>query len=139
MKKTIRNHIDTITTCRLAEGLILERRVTENGIDLRVMLQRPLEEYDSQVDIQNAYGYEMITETEYARLMELWELRAQSVQKAGPYKDRVVEMLELAARAIWDAYGENVAAYDEKVSRMHREARRIAQENLLRDLDSKNI
>ena len=43
MKKTIRNHIDTITTCRLAEGLILERRVTENGIDLRVMLQRPLE------------------------------------------------------------------------------------------------
>ena len=43
------------------------------------------------------------------------------------------------ARAIWDAYGENVAAYDEKVSRMHREARRIAQENLLRDLDSKNI
>ena len=24
MKKTIRNHIDTITTCRLAEGLILE-------------------------------------------------------------------------------------------------------------------
>lgn len=58
---------------------------------------RPLEEYDSQVDIQNAYGYEMITETEYDRLMELWELRAQSVQKAGPYKDRVVEMLELAA------------------------------------------
>ena len=48
-------------------------------------------------------------------------------------------MLELAARAIWAAYGENVAAYDEKVSRMHREASRIAQENLLRDLDSKNI
>ena len=43
---------------------------------------RPLEEYDSQVDIQNAYGYEMITETEYDRLMELWELRAQSVQSA---------------------------------------------------------
>lgn len=47
MKKTIRNHVDTNTTTRrLAEGLILERRVTENGIDLRVMLQRPLEEYD---------------------------------------------------------------------------------------------
>lgn len=85
------------------------------------------------------YDYEMITETEYDRLMELWDLRAQSVQKAGPYKDRVVEMLELAARAIWDAYGESVAAYDEKVSQMHREARRIAQENLLRNLDSKSI
>lgn len=47
MKKTICNHIDTNTTTRrLAEGLILERRVSENGIDLRVMLQRPLEEYD---------------------------------------------------------------------------------------------
>lgn len=47
MKKTIRNHIDTNTTTRrLAEGLILERRVTENGIGLRVMLQRSLEEYD---------------------------------------------------------------------------------------------
>lgn len=47
MKKTIRNHIDTNTTTRrLAEGLILERRVSENGIGLRVMLQRSLEEYD---------------------------------------------------------------------------------------------
>ena len=47
MKKTIRNHIDTNTTTRrLAEGLILERRVSENGIDLRVMRQRPREEYD---------------------------------------------------------------------------------------------
>ena len=47
MKKTIRNHIDTNTTTRrLGEGLILERRVSENGIGLRVMLQRPLEEYD---------------------------------------------------------------------------------------------
>ena len=56
MKKTIRNHIDTITTRRLAEGLILERRVTENGIDLRVMLPRPLEEYDGlQTAAEAAY------------------------------------------------------------------------------------
>lgn len=57
MKKTIRNHIDTNTTTRrLAEGLILERRVTENGIDLRVMLQRSLEEYDGlQTAAEAAY------------------------------------------------------------------------------------
>ena len=66
--------------------------------------------------------------------------RTRDTQKSKEhYKDRVVEMLELAARAIWDAYGESVAAYDEKVSQMHREARRIAQENLLRNLDSKSI
>ena len=64
MKKTIRNHIDTnTTTCRLAEGLILERRVTENGIDLRVMLQRPLEEYDGlQTSAEAAYIEQYLVE-----------------------------------------------------------------------------
>ena len=31
-------------------------------------------------------------------------------------------MLEVASRDIWDAYGDPVMEYDEKVSRMHREA-----------------
>lgn len=96
---------------------------------------RPLEDYSSQTDIQNAYGYEMISEAEYERLMALWELREQSKWKDGPYTDRVVEMLEAASRNIWDAYGDSVMEYDEKVSRMHREAERIAAENLRRELD----
>ena len=64
MKKTIRTHIDTNTTTRrLAEGLILERRVTENGIDLRVMLQRPLEEYDGlQTAAEAAYIEQYLVE-----------------------------------------------------------------------------
>ena len=64
MKKPIRNHIDTNTTTRrLAEGLILERRVTENGIDLRVMLQRPLEEYDGlQTAAEAAYIEQYLVE-----------------------------------------------------------------------------
>ena len=62
MKKTIRNHIDT-TTRRQAEGLILERRVTENGIDLRVMLQRPLKEYDGlQTAAEAAYIEQYLVE-----------------------------------------------------------------------------
>ena len=64
MKKTIRNHIDTNTTTRrLAEGLILERRVSENGIDLRVMLQRPLEAYDGlQTAAEAAYIEQYLVE-----------------------------------------------------------------------------
>lgn len=64
MKKTIRNHIDTNTTTRrLAEGLILERRVSENGIGLRVMLQRPLEEYDGlQTAAEAAYIEQYLVE-----------------------------------------------------------------------------
>ena len=61
----------------------------------------PLEEYSSRTDIQDAYGYEMISETEYDRLMTLWELREQSSRKDGSYTDRVVEMLEVASRDIW--------------------------------------
>ena len=51
MKKTIRNHIDTnITTRRLAEGL-------------RVMLQRPLEEYDGlQTAAEAAYIEQYLAE-----------------------------------------------------------------------------
>lgn len=64
MKKTIRNYNDANTTTRrLAEGLILERRVTENGIDLRVMLQRPLEEYDGlQTAAEAAYIEQYLVE-----------------------------------------------------------------------------
>ena len=95
----------------------------------------PLEEYSSRTDIQDDYGYEMISETEYDRLMTLWELREQSSRKDGSYTDRVVEMLEVASRDIWDAYGDPVMEYDEKVSRMHREAERIAAENWRRERD----
>ena len=56
----------------------------------------------------------MISETEYDRLMTLWELREQSSRKDGSYTDRVVEMLEVASRDIWDAYGDPVMEYDEK-------------------------
>jgi len=51
------------STRRLAEGLILERRVSENGIDLRVMLQRPLEEYDGlQTAAEAAYIEQYLVE-----------------------------------------------------------------------------
>lgn len=46
-----------------------------------------LDEYSSIEDIRNAYGYEVITEHEMDRLMNLWELREQSHEKEGPYTD----------------------------------------------------
>lgn len=98
-----------------------------------------LEQYSSMEDIRSAYGYEMITEAEMDRLMALWELREQSTKKSGPYTDRVIEMLELASRAIWDVYGAQIMEYDAKVFRMHQEAKRIAEENLQRDLERRHI
>lgn len=88
-----------------------------------------LDAYSSQEDIRTTYGYEMISESEMDRLMNLWELREQSKQAEGPYRDRCVEMLELAGQAVWDAYSAPILAYEEKVSQMHRDAERIAAEN----------
>lgn len=94
-----------------------------------------LDAYSSQEDIRTAYGYEMISESEMDRLMNLWELREQSKQAEGPYRDRCVEMLELASQAVWDAYSAPILAYEEKVSQMHRDAERIAAENRRRNTE----
>lgn len=94
-----------------------------------------LDAYSSQEDIRTAYGYEMISESEMDRLMNLWELREQSKQTEGPYRDRCVEMLELAVQAVWDAYSAPILAYEEKVSQMYRDAERIAAENRRRNTE----
>lgn len=94
-----------------------------------------LDAYSSQEDIRTAYGYEMISESEMDRLMNLWELREQSKQTEGPYRDRCVEMLELAGQAVWDAYSAPILAYGEKVSQMYRDAERIAAENRRRNTE----
>ena len=94
-----------------------------------------LDEYSSIEDIRNAYGYEVITEHEMDRLMNLWELREQSQEKEGPYTDRVIEMLQLASRAIWETYGQRIVDYDAKINLMYQDAKRIAAENWQRDLE----
>ena len=94
-----------------------------------------LDAYSSQEDIRTAYGYEMISESEMDRLMNLWELREQSKQTEGPYRDRCVEMLELVGQAVWDAYSAPILAYEEKVSQMYRDAEQIAAENRRRNTE----
>lgn len=117
------------------EKLRTRSRATANSEDPFAELAQ----YASVEDIRNAYGYEMISATEMDRLVTLWELREQSARKTGLYSDRVTEMLERGSRAIWDAYGDAVMRYDEQTARMQKEARRIAEENLQRDLRRETI
>ena len=91
-----------------------------------------LAEYASVDEIRDAYGYEIISESEMSRLVNLWELREESRHASVPYSDRVIEMLELASRAMWNAYGETISEYDAKIAAMQKEARRIAEENFRR-------
>ena len=92
---------------------------------------KDLEDYSSTVDIQNAYGFEMISESEMDRLMQLWELREKS-KTANVYTDRVIEFLESARRSIMHDNGEPVREYYEMQSKRKKEAERIARENFSR-------
>ncbi len=90
-----------------------------------------LEQYSSREDIRDSYGWELITEKEMDRLIELWDLREKSRSKS-TLEDRVTEMLEQAFRSCGSQYDEEILSYEEKRSKQWREAERIARENLMR-------
>lgn len=90
-----------------------------------------LADYRSKVDIQDAYGWELISEAEMDRLCRLWDLREKSKNKA-QLEDRVTEIMERAINAAGKDYIEQLLEYDAKRSKMRREAERVARENLMR-------
>jgi len=90
-----------------------------------------LADYTSKEDIQESFGWGFISERERDRLWNLWDLREQSKSKT-ELEDRVVELLQVAARAIYNPHSEEVFIYDQKRSKMWREAERVARENLMR-------
>lgn len=71
-----------------------------------------LEGYSSTDEIQDAYGYDMITEWERDRLMGLWEAREQAQRNNGIFTDRVIDMLEIARRVIGDKYRDKLDLAD---------------------------
>lgn len=96
-----------------------------------------LEGYNSRKDIQEAYGWEIISEAEMDRLNALWDAREASLSAAGKYEDRVTQMLERALNAIGDEYIDQLSDFQELVRRMESEAERIARENRQRDWERK--
>ena len=71
-----------------------------------------LEGYSSTDEIQDAYGYDMITERERDRLVGLWEARDQAQRNNGIFTDRVIDMLEIARRVIGDKYRDKLDLAD---------------------------
>lgn len=71
-----------------------------------------LEGYSSTDEIQDAYGYDMITERERDRLMGLWEAREQAQRNNGIFTDCVIDMLEIARRVIGDKYRDKLDLAD---------------------------
>lgn len=90
-----------------------------------------LADYRSKTDIQDAFGWEFISEAEMDRLCRLWDLREQSKSKS-TLEDRVTEIMEQAINAAGKPYIEQVMEYEAKRSKMRREAERVARENFAR-------
>lgn len=65
-----------------------------------------LEPYSSERDIQDAYGYDMLSEKEYDRLIDLWRMREKYVDDSGQFSDNVTEMLHRAMNSLGDEYQE---------------------------------
>ena len=71
--------------------------------DMKLMFA-PLEDYRSEDDIRDAYGYDCITEKEMDRLIELWRKREQYVNESGKFQDRVTDLVQRAMNAIGEEY-----------------------------------
>lgn len=92
-----------------------------------------LEGYNSKKDIQEAYGWEIISEAEMDRLNILWDAREASLSATGKYEDRVTKMLERALNSVADEYIDQMVDFQELERRMDADAERIAQENRQRN------
>ena len=90
-----------------------------------------LAEYTSRQDIQEAFGWGLISENEMDRLWNLWDLRENSKNKS-TLDDRVTMMLEAALNNIGSMFLEEFLDYEAERSKMRREAERVAHENLMR-------
>ena len=90
-----------------------------------------LKEYESWQQIQDDYGWELITEARMDRLLALWDAREESrkMNASAVYEDYVTRMLDAAWAAIGEDYVERLHAFDEKEKRRRQEAEQIAQEN----------
>lgn len=81
----------------------LSARSKKQAADMALMF-KDLELYESERDIEDAYGWDFISEKEKDRLVELWRKREQYVDESGKFRDRVTDMVERAMNSIGEEY-----------------------------------
>ena len=124
-----------------ARGIIADGQTRYIKQRLRLRSKKAAEEnpfadlkgYNSKKDIQEAYGWEIISEAEMDRLNALWDAREASLSADGKYEDRVTRMLEKALSSIADEYIDRLMDFQELERRMEADAERIAKENRQRN------
>jgi hypothetical protein len=98
--------------------------------DMALMF-KDLDEYSSEREIQDAYGWDIISEKEADRLIDLWRKREKYVNESGKYQDRVTDLVKRAIYGVGDNYIDFLAETDE-ASRIAEERRKEAERENLR-------
>jgi hypothetical protein len=85
--------------------------------------------YESKKEIQDAFGWNYISESEMKRLYELWDARETVAANNGKYADRVTEILERALSNCGDKFFDVLQEHDELVRQGEEDRNRIEREN----------
>ena len=129
--------------CSTARGIIndaltrykkkkLSARSKKQAEDMAIMF-KDLELYESKQEIQDAYGYGMISEKEMDRLNELWDMREKYVDEKGVFRDRVTDMVERALNSIGEEYIDFLTEVEEAERARQSRLREIERENTIND------
>jgi hypothetical protein len=105
---------------------MLRARSKKQTDDLSVFA--PLDDYASKQEIQDAYGWDAISDSEMCRLNDLWDAREQYVNAQGRFADRVTDMLEHAMDNLGD-YADALDEFDDMERRLNADLARIEREN----------
>lgn len=84
-----------------------------------------LEPYASLQEIQEAYGWAIISEKEYNRLASLWKLRDKYANKKNEFEDRVTKILNYAIDHLVDPYVEDIFDIETAVRKDENERKAI--------------
>lgn len=83
-----------------------------------------LSDYRSIEDIQEAYGYELITDAQRCHLIDLWEAREQSLSTKQTYEDRVTQMLRRALDGIGEEFRDSLDEFENLQDALEAERRK---------------
>lgn len=97
-------------------------------------LYAALADYETRDQIQDAWGWDYITEKERDRLMGLWDARERAKNTGTAYTDRVTEMLDRAARNLLEPYGDKLRLAEE----MTRAGERVLRERVEADREARH-
>ena len=129
--REIRRDIDTAVNLvkdalrRYKQRQIAARNRKEAANEAKLYAE--LDIYDSREEIQENYGWGWISESEYNRLLTLWDAREKARKNNGVYTDRVIEMLDRAINSIGNEYLDLLDEADEQ-EKAERKKRQRSQE-----------